>query len=56
MITEFCESGSLDDLLKEKQKNNFVFNEEEAAIIMKQVLSALSFAHEHNIVHRDMKP
>jgi len=52
IITEFCEGGELFDKVVEKGN----FKENEAAGIMKQLLSAINYIHKNNIVHRDLKP
>lgn len=52
IVTELCTGGELFDKIIEKKK----FNEEEAAKVMEQILSAIVFCHGHNIVHRDLKP
>jgi len=52
IITEFCEGGELFDKVVEKGS----FNEEEAANVVKQLLSAINYIHSQNIVHRDLKP
>ena len=52
IITEFCEGGELFDKIVEKG----TLNEAEAAGMMKQLLSAVSYIHGNNIVHRDLKP
>ena len=52
-ITEFCHHGELDDLIK--QKHNL--NEDVAANIIYQVLSALYYCHTSgNLIHRDLRP
>jgi len=52
VITEFVSGGELYDTIS-KWKN---FNEDKAAYIMRQLLSAVNYLHSHNIVHRDLKP
>lgn len=52
LITEYLEGGELFDLIL-KSKH---FNENIAAKIMKQLLSAICYCHSKKIVHRDLKP
>jgi calcium-dependent protein kinase len=52
IITEFCDGGELFDKIVEKGQ----LNETDAAGIMKQLLSAVSYIHGNQIVHRDLKP
>lgn len=47
-----CYGGELFDKISEEQ----FFSENDAAHIMKQVLSAINYCHSKNIVHRDLKP
>ncbi len=42
--------------LRERVKQHGPFAEPQALVLMREVLSALGFAHEHGIVHRDVKP
>jgi calcium-dependent protein kinase len=42
--------------LFDKISEQSFFSENEAAHIMKQVLSAIHYCHVKNIVHRDLKP
>jgi len=49
---EYIEGESLADVLLEKKK----LSVDEALGISKQVLEALSYAHEQKVVHRDLKP
>lgn len=51
IVTEFCSGGELlSFIVKEKGINDW-----QAAYIMKQVLSAVNYCHNHGIVHRDLK-
>jgi calcium-dependent protein kinase len=52
IITELCEGGELFDMIVDKGS----FNEDDAAWVMKQLLSAINYIHSNNIVHRDLKP
>lgn len=52
LVLEYCESGSLDVVLKRKKK----FSNEETIKIVKQIVSALKYLHgECDVVHRDLK-
>lgn len=51
LITEFLEGGELYDKLIEK--NNF--SELDASKILKQILNSVSYIHNNNIIHRDLK-
>ena len=52
MVEEYCSGGDLFDYI---QKQKF-FSERKAAIIFKQLISAINHLHKKNIVHRDLKP
>lgn len=49
---KYLEGRSLDDLLKERGRLPL----DETVGILRQVADALDYAHEHHVVHRDMKP
>ena len=52
LIMEFIEGKPLDELLLEKEKLSL----EESLRIISEVLAGLHYAHQHNIIHRDIKP
>ncbi|MCQ2555506.1 MAG: protein kinase, partial [Clostridia bacterium] len=52
IVMELVTGRPLSDIIKEKGKLDYT----EAIRISKQVLNALSDAHKHQIVHRDVKP
>jgi calcium-dependent protein kinase len=52
IVMEFCDGGELFDRLIELGR----FSEKDAALIIKQILSAIKHLHDKNIAHRDLKP
>ena len=52
IILEFCKGGDLFDKIVEMQE----FSEDQAAWIMHQILSGLTYLHGMKIIHRDIKP
>lgn len=52
LVNELIEGGALFDEIIARGK----LSEKDAAIVMKQLLSAIAHCHSHNIVHRDLKP
>eukprot|EP00826_Nyctotherus_ovalis_P048980 TRINITY_DN5843_c0_g1_i14.p1 TRINITY_DN5843_c0_g1~~TRINITY_DN5843_c0_g1_i14.p1 ORF type:complete len:482 (-),score=166.20 TRINITY_DN5843_c0_g1_i14:125-1570(-) len=52
LVTEYCEGGNLFDSISKAGR----VAEPLAARIMRQVLSAVSYCHANNVVHRDLKP
>jgi serine/threonine protein kinase len=52
-ILEYCNSGSLEDLVKSLGRR---MEPEETFNLMRQLLTALEYAHDQGFVHRDIKP
>jgi calcium-dependent protein kinase len=52
IVSECLGGGELFDRIV---KNKY-FGERDAASLMAQILSAVSYLHKHNIIHRDLKP
>ena len=52
IVTEICKGGELfDEIINRKR-----LTEKETSILMKQVLSCISYCHQNYIMHRDLKP
>ena len=52
LVTELCQGGELFEAITKRTH----FNEQVAASIIKQILSAIAYCHSKSIVHRDLKP
>lgn len=52
LVLEYCQGGELFHFITERK----FLSEKEAALIMKQLLSALHYLHQNKISHRDIKP
>lgn len=57
LVMDLMQGGTLKDLIYEKytESGNF-FNEEEAALIIKNILEGLRYLNSIKVVHRDIKP
>jgi len=52
LVLELCEGGELYDRIQQKQ----FYGEQEAKILIKNLLEAVAFIHSKGIMHRDLKP
>ena len=56
LVMEECCGGTLfDRLLKKMEDEGEAFSEKEAAVIFKQIISAIFYCHNQGIAHRDLK-
>ncbi|XP_017780877.1 PREDICTED: serine/threonine-protein kinase PLK4 [Nicrophorus vespilloides] len=53
LVLELCHNGELQQYLKKNTEYN-VLTEDEARVVMQQVVEGLQYLHRHNILHRDM--
>jgi len=52
MIMEYCKGGNLTDLCSNLAR----FNESSIAVLVEQMVDAVSHLHEHRLVHSDLRP
>ncbi|CAF3804076.1 unnamed protein product [Adineta steineri] len=52
LVMEFCNGGDLADYLQTRK----TLSEDTIAIFFRQIAAAIRACHEHNVVHRDLKP
>lgn len=53
---EMVKGGQLQEFIDMRRKNNKPLTDEEASVIMKNILGAVRYVHSQEIVHRDLKP
>ena len=53
---EYCEGGSLADVLRERREQNRYFSEAELKRVMVHVAKGLRYIHSRGLVHLDVKP
>jgi hypothetical protein len=55
LVMDLCRGGELFDLLNSGKSQGFVFREDRASKLMRDMLSAVHYLHSKGIVHRDLK-
>ena len=56
VVMEYLEGKKLFDVIKEKTDREGNFTEAETKQIIQKVLEAIAYCHEHEIMHKDLKP
>ncbi|OMJ76689.1 hypothetical protein SteCoe_23885 [Stentor coeruleus] len=56
IITEYCERGDLNDMLKERKRNGNPFTSSELFRYFESLISYFSILQKRKIAHRDIKP
>ena len=56
LIMEECKGGEVFDHIIEHIQNKEMYSEKNAAIILRQMMSAVEYCHNNGIAHRDLKP
>ena len=56
LVMEYIAAGSLRDYLKDRKKRGKTLALDEALLMVRQMASALHYAHERGMIHRDVKP
>lgn len=56
IVMELVQGGTLKDYIEKREKNNESLKEEEIALIMKGIFSAVQYMHDMHVLHRDIKP
>lgn len=52
---ELLNGGHLKNLITNRKNSNKPLNDEEVSTIIKNLLNAIVYIHQNNIVHRDLK-
>ncbi len=53
---EYCNNGCLEDLIEKNRQEKLFFNEQQLKTILHQISDVLTFMHEKDLAHMDIKP
>jgi wee1-like protein kinase len=53
---EYCNGGSLEDLIEKNRQDQIVFDEQQLKTILHQISDVLTFIHSKDLAHLDIKP
>ena len=56
IVTEFCDGGDLCQELPMEENAGRIKDEQNAVMLIKELLIVVSYCHKNKIVHRDLKP
>ncbi len=56
LVMPYCRGGSLADWLADQTVPHQSISVQDTAFIVRQVADALQYAHEHHVIHQDIKP
>ena len=56
IVMEECKGGEIFDRIIEHIESKNMYSERDAAIMLRQVISAVEYCHNNGICHRDLKP
>jgi len=56
LMMELARGGTLKNVIRERRLQKSPIKDEDAALVMKGVFSAMQYLHHKNILYRDLKP
>ncbi|RAL43111.1 hypothetical protein DM860_009893 [Cuscuta australis] len=56
VVMDLCRGGTLFDVMVKRMPSRRVFREDEAAMVIRNIVRIIQMLHEKGIIHRDVKP